>query len=311
MEETTQRLGIDHHVTLAYAPWSNGAIERVGRELLWTLRSLIDEMGLEVTDWDLLVPLVQFVLNHRSLSCLNGRSPIEVMTGRKPRTAVDMAVWNGTKLTDATNTILEFDNLEKIVSKLAKSIDDMQSDVANFEHESVTRRIGKNTQENSAYKFQLGDYVLVSGKGNSRHVKRRHKAATTWQGPYQIISSRNVTTLGVRMVGSKDKPKYVHWTRLKRFCGSKINLPIDLVEQAQRGAAQFEVAELRDIRTTDESNVEVLISWEGFPATYDSWESAIEIFEDVGHRLLKFLELKKKDNREMNSLYDQLKKRSK
>lgn len=88
-------------------------------------------------------------------------------------------------------------------------------------------------------------------------IAPRHKVATTWQGPYQVVASRNVTTLGVRMVGSNDEPRSVHWTHMKRFCGGEVNLPVDLGEQAQRGAAQFEVAESRDIRTTDEGHIEV------------------------------------------------------
>ncbi len=77
MTEVTKRLGIDQHITLAYAPWSNGAVQRVGRELLWTLRCSLEEIYIEilnVTDLDLLVPLLQFILNHRRLVCLGGKS---------------------------------------------------------------------------------------------------------------------------------------------------------------------------------------------------------------------------------------------
>lgn len=303
MEETMKRLGINHHITLAYAPWSNGAIERVGKELLWTLRTLMDELGLE----DLLVPLIQFTLNHRLLKSLGGKSPLLVMTGRQPKTAVELAIWQGVMLATAQKKRVTLELYKEIISSLAYEIDKMQSEVINHEATSVRKRRAKIANKTSGYQFQMGDYVLVASQGNAVHVRRRHKAATTWQGPYQIITSRNVTTIGVKMIGSNDKPKYVHWSQLKRFCGSEVDMPVAIVEQAQRASVQFEVEELRDLRKDSDGRVEVLVHWKGFPATYDSWESFTEIYKDIGNIALRFLERNMKDDEVFVKCYNNLK----
>ncbi len=154
-------------------------------------------------------------------------------------------------------------------------------------------------------KGKAGDFVLVVGAGNAQHVAKRHKASTTWQGPYEIVAMRNVTTLGVRKVGSTDQPRFVHWTKVKRFCGADVNLPVDVTEQAQRAAPQFEVDKLKGLRAED-GNVEVLVSWKGFPSTYDTWESAKEVYQDVGRVFVQYLKSEMKDNEVMKKLYQKL-----
>ena len=59
MKLLTQQIQMEHHITLAYCPWANGAIEIVDKELLWTMRALLSELGFSATDWGILLLLVQ------------------------------------------------------------------------------------------------------------------------------------------------------------------------------------------------------------------------------------------------------------
>ena len=77
-----QRMRVQHHISTAYAPWANGAVERANRELLWVLRALCSEWRMNPDDWDYLLPVVEYALNHRNLPSLAGKTPIEVMTGK-------------------------------------------------------------------------------------------------------------------------------------------------------------------------------------------------------------------------------------
>ena len=56
-----------HHFTHAYSPWTNGTVERVNREILTVLRALCSEFRVNYKEWELLVPVVNFVLNHSPL----------------------------------------------------------------------------------------------------------------------------------------------------------------------------------------------------------------------------------------------------
>ena len=88
----TGLLGIDHHITLAYCPWANGSVEIVGKDLIYSCRALCSEFRVAVDEWDLVLPMIEVVTNHRYRVVLGGRSAIEVMTGRKPASPVTLAV---------------------------------------------------------------------------------------------------------------------------------------------------------------------------------------------------------------------------
>ena len=75
-------MGINHHITLAHAPWSNGSVEIVGFDLIYTLRAILSEFEMVQEDWPEVVPLLQYVINHRPRDRLGGRCPIEVATAK-------------------------------------------------------------------------------------------------------------------------------------------------------------------------------------------------------------------------------------
>ena len=94
----SERLGLEHHITLAYCAWANGAIEVVNQDFVYTIRAILSEFEMPIDEWDEVVPLIQYVINHRPRDRLGGRSPIEVMTGRTQKMALDLALWVGVKL---------------------------------------------------------------------------------------------------------------------------------------------------------------------------------------------------------------------
>ena len=49
---------------------------------------------------------------HRAV--LGGRTPVEVMTGRKPKSMVDLVLWCGKKLKDATNITTQLELVQKM-----------------------------------------------------------------------------------------------------------------------------------------------------------------------------------------------------
>ena len=73
-----------HHFTLPYCPWSNGAVERLGRELLRFLRSLISELQMDHKEWPDLIPIVQSVLSNSVSPHRGNFCPITAFMGRDP-----------------------------------------------------------------------------------------------------------------------------------------------------------------------------------------------------------------------------------
>ena len=72
IKELCSKLRIRHHITVAYAPWSNGKAERVNREFLKTLRILLSAVGYTTLDnWRCLLPSLQYHLNNTPRKLLN------------------------------------------------------------------------------------------------------------------------------------------------------------------------------------------------------------------------------------------------
>ena len=75
---------------VTHCPWANGSIEVVGRALLCSIRVLLSEKKLGLEKWEDVLSLINFGLSHMHHSVLGGRTPLKVMTCRKPKSAVDI-----------------------------------------------------------------------------------------------------------------------------------------------------------------------------------------------------------------------------
>ena len=134
----------------------------VGRELLWTMQALVSEKGYSATDAKRLLSLVQFVLNHRERNVLGGRTPIQVMTGQAPTTAMQLVMWEGHLLKEAKYHTVELEQVESYCQKLAAALDIMHQEISDAEE---LRRWGKAAKQvdaaDRAMNFEVGDLFMV------------------------------------------------------------------------------------------------------------------------------------------------------
>ena len=79
--------GVDRRFSVANSPWSNGTCERMMREVVRTLKSMIHEERRTAQGWVELVPAVQWTLN-TAFRKMYGSTPCHVMFGRAPRVAL-------------------------------------------------------------------------------------------------------------------------------------------------------------------------------------------------------------------------------
>jgi hypothetical protein len=81
VSELSRRLRTQQEFTPAYCPWINGSVERVNRDILQVIRTMILEYKIAYADWVYLVPMVQSSLNHTPVPSLGNKAPIELLTG--------------------------------------------------------------------------------------------------------------------------------------------------------------------------------------------------------------------------------------
>ena len=63
MTRLREALRVDHQFAVAYSPWSNGTCERMVKEVVRALRSILLEQRRAVSEWVDVLPAVQWSLN--------------------------------------------------------------------------------------------------------------------------------------------------------------------------------------------------------------------------------------------------------
>ena len=105
IQALVRRFRAHHHVTTAYAPWANGIIERVNREIVKLWRVLMAEVSLPADQWATLRPLVQAILNRTAGADFDGLSPAELHLARRLEVPLDTITFNA--LTEEQQEALE------------------------------------------------------------------------------------------------------------------------------------------------------------------------------------------------------------
>ena len=84
--QLTDALKVDHRFAVAYTPWSNGSCERMVREVVRALKSILSEQRKQVAEWVDVLPAAQWALNTLVRERYRN-TPYCVMFGRARRTS--------------------------------------------------------------------------------------------------------------------------------------------------------------------------------------------------------------------------------
>lgn len=79
-------LAISDRLWVADSAWTNGTVERIMREAIWTMKAILNECRKPLAEWIATVPAVQWALNAPWRRRMQ-RMPKEVILGRPPRAA--------------------------------------------------------------------------------------------------------------------------------------------------------------------------------------------------------------------------------
>ena len=282
MKDLTDSLGIDHHITLPYCPWANGSVEVVGKDLLWTCRALCSELQVAVDEWDLVLPLAEYAINHRRRDILGNRSAVEIITGRQPRTAADLTVYSGVLMRDAEEHTLPTDRVDEYCRRLHESLERMHEEARDIEEENRRKRALREANKGPGMRFNVGDYVMVSATRNQVNRQRHSKVMVRWQGPYEVIRAVEPPAIfGVRLVGTEAE-KLVHWQKMRRIAGPGLFISQAVQNSALHDLQRFMVETIDDWRyDQDGSGVRLLINWQGYDESERTWEPLLQVYEDV------------------------------
>ena len=275
-------LQVPHHFTRPYCPWSNGAVERLGKELLRTLRALLSELQMRPTEWTNLIPIVQSVLNHAPSPQRGNVAPITAFTGLEPTPPVKTFIRTATS-TPLTITDIQ---LEKSVNihELQKRVEELHPIVqTNLDNNRKVKREAQS--KGKLANFEEGDFVLVARED----FHKGEKLALRWRGPRRIVKALNDYVFQVEDLRN-GTIQDIHGSRLKYYKDSSLNENA-IMSHVLSSETGMPINRLVRFVETDDG-LKVHVRWKGLPDSEDTFEPLSNVYEDVPQLLMQLLKRK-------------------
>ncbi|POM67010.1 Hypothetical protein PHPALM_17050 [Phytophthora palmivora] len=255
VSELSKRLKTQQNFTLAYCPWINGSVERVNRDILQVLRTMILEYNFSTKDWVYLVPRVQTSLNHTALPSLGNRAPVELFTGLPCPSP--LAKFYDPSLEKLVTLPKNSAAISKHLGQLRTSLCAMPKPIADQRLKQRLLNKKKERGEN-VVNFDVGDYVLRSRVDE----KRGNKLPGTWQGPYKVLRADSHSFKIRHLVTGEELD--VHASRLKFYADDEFNTTEEILEHVADQGIILAINEFKQHRWNSSINdYEVLVSWTG------------------------------------------------
>lgn len=130
-----------HHFTVPYCPWSNGVVERLGKELLRVARSLLSELQARPNEWPQIVPVITSALNNGPFQKRNNVASITAFTGAQLSTPMKTFI----RSVDSVPTTITEAQYERSVNiaDLVRCMDELRLTVASSV-QSERKRVRKS-----------------------------------------------------------------------------------------------------------------------------------------------------------------------
>jgi transposase InsO family protein len=276
MKELARKMGAEHHYVVAYAPWANGTVERVNRDLLATMRALrLERPGVL---WKDLLSMVQSSINQTVSVRKGGYAPVTIMTGLKPTTPLSAFYKDEENL--AGNVKPTGAAYKVAVEKLTKRLRNMHGVVKSMRAKMHDKSLAT---AGTPVNFGPGDYVMLARatQGAGR------KLLATWRGPMEVVENlRHLVYVVRNLVG--DTHYKVHANRLKFYCDSSLGLSAEVLEAAANMADGVEVEAIVGYDLEYSDGPRLRIQWRGLMEP--SWEPLSIINEDIPKMVEKYLE---------------------
>lgn len=265
--------GIKHHFTATYAPWANGMVERVNREIRQTLSSIMLDRRSRDDTWTTFIPIITAALNNAPSSAIGGIAPITAFMGRTPFNPLD-AVFDTD--TDSLRYI-PINRITNAVAGLRKALDDVHSYVR-----STVQRQHKTKA--APLDFDVGDYVLVARDVTDKN-KHKDKTRSIWFGPAQVTRKLDDRTFEIKDIATDSVYVRSAW-HIKRYADKDLTLTQDLLETASHGGRGFPASHVLTHRANSDGSVDLHVQWEDGDT---SWEPFKRFNVDAPRLVLTYL----------------------
>lgn len=275
-------LRVPHHFTLPYSPWSNGGIERLGKELLRVFRATASELGMRTDEWPDLLPVVQSVINNSPSPQRHNIPPVTAFTGM-PATPPISTFYRSVTATSVTPDAVQSGRLANIMH-LQDALNLLHPVVQNSlqtQRKCIRDAMSRGDKPN----FSEGDYVLVARDA----FTAGEKLSLRWRGPRRVVKAINDYVFQIEDLRTGSLQD-IHESRLKFYHDASLDKTA-IMSHVLSSETGMEVQRLMPIVETDDG-LKVQARWKGLTNADDTLEPLQEIHEDVPDLLLKLLQRK-------------------
>eukprot|EP00882_Tetradesmus_deserticola_P001192 GHRQ01001290.1.p1 GENE.GHRQ01001290.1~~GHRQ01001290.1.p1 ORF type:complete len:1007 (-),score=112.72 GHRQ01001290.1:2410-5226(-) len=264
------QMRVQHGMSTAFHPQSDGNTERVNRVLEDMLRHYIDPTQ---TDWDSLLPMVQFSINNSFHESINS-VPFELVYGKRPYLPLDLVVPRGEE--SVTNCDSATSLAERIQTAVARAKLCLQAAQQRQKAYADTHR--------RELQLAVGAEVLLSTKNIKVKTAGTHKLLPKWIGPFKVLQVMNEVAYKLTLPPSLKIHPVFHVSLLKPYQpGGRVQPPPvpELIEDELEYEVEFVLAH-RDVQVRRKRNRartpvlrrQYLIKWRGYDNSNNTWEPA-------------------------------------
>jgi transposase InsO family protein len=251
-KELCASLDIQHNVSTAYHPQTDGQSERTNQTMEAILRIFCNHQQDNWADW---LPIVQYIINSRT-SSTTGKAPYELWMGNVPRAH---QVLRETKAPAIAERIGQLKEVREHAKRAMQKAQESWVKETNYEP------------------YKEGDRVWLEGTNlHTTHPTR--KLGPKRFGPFPVKRVVGPVTYQLELppqwkVHNVFHAKLLHpYKETEEYGVNFQEPPPDLID----GAEEFEVEQILDERTRG-GKKQYLIRWKGYAEAHDSWEPLTNI----------------------------------
>lgn len=268
-------LGSKANMSTAFHPETDGQTERVNRVVEEVLRH---HVSYEQTDWDTLVPMVEFAIN-TAKHASTGYTPFFLNHGREAQTPASFIQGVTTELVSSSSNAAAEQFVQQAHTALERAKESLQS--------AKERQARYANEHRKEWQFQRGDKVKLSNKNLSRgSADGVRKLDHLWSGPFTVTEQVGTSSYRIAVPHDWRVHDVFHISQLAPYheAAEFGDRPIPRAIRYTSEAIQkdwYAIEKFVDVEKTGRAQ-RFKVHWKGYPHSEDSWEKAVHLKRDLG-----------------------------